>query len=98
MGNIVITISWEPNKHDYLIKDKLRNLAISRGLDPDADPNNFYYNPKYTQFGVDISGIYLAIGRQNQLLKIQRFGEESIELLKNMNINNHYVHIENLFL
>jgi hypothetical protein len=96
MGNIIITISWKPHTFDGLIINKLKDMAILRGLNITNDKNLVHYKPDYTQFCADISGLWLAFGRLHQKQKVVDFGEECKIILDSLNIKNYDIHIDDL--
>ena len=103
MGNIVITISWKPSTSDFIFKKKLLDLAYEYGLNTSNNENYGHYKKGYTQFIADVSGVWLAFGRDAGLpftnwyrSKIERFGKESREYLESMDATNIDVYIEDL--
>lgn len=96
MGNIIATISWTPTDNDHMIITQLRKLSIECGLSPDTDPNYVMYKPELSQYSADISGIYLALGRELQTNKVRHFCTKSIELLEFLHVQNHRSCIEDL--
>lgn len=96
MGNIVITISWLPTTYNFIIQDKLKTLAIQNGLNINTDSHYIAYKPGYTQFGADISGLYLAFDRQYQYNKVVDYGQQCRNIFKSMDIEDYDIHIDDL--
>jgi len=96
MGNIIITISWKHQTFDELIINKLKDLAVLRGLNVTNIINMYHYKPGYTQFCADISGLWLAFGRLHQKQKVVDFGDECKIILNSLNIKNYDIHIDDL--
>jgi hypothetical protein len=96
MGNIVITISWPPCESDYNLLNVLRNLAKKHGLNSDTDPHYINYKADYTQFAADISGLWLAFGREYQYEKVKKYGRSVKKLFDDLNIKNYDICINDL--
>ena len=99
MGNIIITVSWQPNTIDVMIKEKLRALAIDHHLSTDNGPSMGYrdYTGKST-FNADISGWRLAFNYDAQKSKVEQYGQECLVLLNRLNVNDPQFHIDQLVL